>query len=182
MSDATPEFEPEVSVPLSRTARWRLRSYRDPVTGLFNLRYLRVQFMRRGAAARRTLFLAARLVGLADIHAREGAETADGLLRRVARTFREAVGYRGLLFHLGGGEFVATFLNGDMEMAVALLREFRAAACAAHGALAVIFGWATSPAEGVELSEVLRVAFARMNAACSRGPGDTRLLTVGGTR
>lgn len=183
MVDSGDPDETPVGHWLSRTAHWRLRTYRDPRTGLLNLCYLRLQLTRRGKAARRTLLIAAQLVGLEDIEASDGAETAHGLLRRVGRAFREVVGHHGLLYYVGHGMFVATFLNGDTDTAIEVIRGFRVTVWDAHPALSILLGWAIAPTDGAELDDLLRIAFDRVRTYRKRKGESTRSLLAGdGTR
>ena len=95
-------------------------SYEDGLTGAWNRRYLEVQFKR---VLRRMLERGNSKVffGLIDaddfklINDSYGHHAGDGVLKKIADSFQQALGENSYVFRIGGDEFVVVFESDDYE-------------------------------------------------------------------
>ncbi len=157
---------PTSSVPGSHTLKWMGYAFKDDLTQLFNARYLRARFEQESAGGALTLIVLD-LDGFKEINDRFGHAMGDAVLRRVAWILRESVGVRGTVCRLGGDEFVCLLSGSDPAAPTEVTADFAQGLARYPGSLPMpgfSAGWATFPAEGVDLEGLIRSADARMYA------------------
>jgi len=93
---------------------WCPQEHRDPLTGLYNRRALDARLDADVAEDRDVLLCILDLDDFATVNQRFGHDTADAMLREVARRLEGIVPAHAMLARLGGDEF-AILLDRDME-------------------------------------------------------------------
>lgn len=159
----------------------RTQSIRDPLTGLFNRRYLEVSIERELLrAARRALPLAVLMLDVDHFkrfNDSYGHEAGDALLAQFAETVRNTVRSEDIACRYGGEEFTVVLLEADAASALQRADAIRTAVAdmsvAHHGQqlahVTVSIGVAVYPRDGRERDELLRRADAAMYAAKKAG-------------
>ena len=154
-----------------RTAALANASFRDQTTGLFNRRAFEEEKTRLTAVMlpEDFVFLSADLNGLKTANDNIGHAAGDELIRGAADCMRDAFGFYGKIFRIGGDEFAAT-LNVPPDRLEEVLRGFDELLAAWSGemvsTLSVSYGLATSrefPSENI--TELSLISDERMYAA-----------------
>lgn len=163
----------------------REQSIRDPLTGLFNRRYLEETFERElKRSCRKSMSLS---VIMADIdHFKRvndtyGHETGDAVLRELGRYLSASVRGEDIVCRYGGEEFLLILPEASMEQAFARGEEIRAGVgrlafdCRGEtpGGISVSMGIATCPEHGDRVDDLLRAADAALYKAKSEGRNRT---------
>jgi diguanylate cyclase (GGDEF)-like protein len=159
----------------------------DPLTGLFNRRYLRLQLDATLARAEREGSRVAVLVldldGFKPINDRLGHAAGDAVLVEVARRLTQQVRRGELVARLGGDEFVVVLDRCEEPDAVVRAAQRLVAAVAAPIALAqdevavnTGVGVAFFPADGRDLDDLLRRADVALYRAKGAGAGEVRFF------
>jgi diguanylate cyclase (GGDEF)-like protein len=167
----------------------RTQSIRDPLTGLFNRRYLEVSLERELLrAARRNLPLAVLMLDIDhfkrfnDSH---GHDAGDALLSRVAEVLQRTVRNEDIACRYGGEEFTVVVLEADAAVAARTAEAIRAAVAAmsvehrreqlSHVTCSI--GYAVFPQHGRSADELQRAADAALYLA--KGAGRDRVVGAG---
>ncbi len=164
----------------------RSQSIRDPLTGLFNRRYLKVSLERELArASRNTQPLAVLMLDLDHFkrfNDRYGHDAGDALLMRFARVLREAMRGDDIVCRYGGEEFTVIMPAADAEAARTYAERIRIAVseiALVHREQTITdvtssIGIATFPLDSSNGEELLR----RADTALYRAKRDGRNRTV----
>ncbi len=159
----------------------RTQSIRDPLTGLFNRRYLEVSFERELLrAARRSSSLAVLMLDIDhfkrfnDSH---GHEAGDALLAQFAEVLKRASRGEDIACRYGGEEFTVLLIDADAAIATHRAEQIRAAvseisAVHRHQQLphvTVSIGWSVFPRDGRMPDDLLRRADAALYQAKKTG-------------
>lgn len=159
----------------------RTQSIRDPLTGLFNRRYLEVSLDRElQRAARRGLPLSVLMLDLDhfkrfnDTH---GHDAGDALLSQFAEVLKRCTRQEDIACRYGGEEFTAILLETDAVAARKRAEQIRAATAqmaAEHrkqplGRVSVSIGMAVFPQDASGAEELLRHADAALYRAKNAG-------------
>ena len=159
----------------------RTQSIRDPLTGLFNRRYLEVSFERELLrATRRTLPLSVLMLDLDhfkrfnDSH---GHEAGDALLAQFAEVLKRATRNEDIACRYGGEEFTVVLHEAGEDIArerAELIRSMTAEMSVAHRQvqlehITVSIGYAVFPRDGTTAENLLRRADAALYAAKRSG-------------
>lgn len=155
------------------------QSVRDPLTQLFNRRYLDVYFKEHAALARGSgKGFALALVDIDHfkrVNDRHGHLAGDDLLKGFADRLRACAGENGAAFRIGGEEFLVAMPGTDRAAAIARLEDFRERnrepVATRAGALPVSFsaGLVGLEADGEDLDALLIRADRRLYAAKRSG-------------
>ena len=155
----------------------RTQSIRDPLTGLFNRRYLEVSLERElMRAARRSLALAVLMLDIDhfkrfnDSH---GHEAGDALLAQFAEVLKRTTRNEDIACRYGGEEFTIVLLDSEGDIATQRAEQIRAAVAemsVKHREqqlehLTVSIGVAVFPTDGRTSEELLRRADAALYTA-----------------
>jgi two-component system cell cycle response regulator len=163
---------------VDQTARMEARVFADPLTGLYNRRFLFSQLAALISGARRharPLAVAmADLDGFKAVNDRHGHETGDRVLVAAAQALARGLRAEDVLGRLGGEEFLALLPDTDDEAAARAAERMRATVEDAGGPVAatVSVGWAVL-AEGDDPDELVRRADIALYAA--KGAGGNRV-------
>lgn len=161
----------------------RDQAVRDPLTGLYNRRYMEETFRRELARAGRhggTLgVLLVDLDGFKAFNDREGHAAGDSLLQQVGRLLGSVVRAEDVACRYGGDEFLV-LLPGAAAPDLASRGEqvcsaLRSAPAFAAAAVTVSIGAAVHPANGSDLDGLLRAADAALYRAKAAGKDRTVL-------
>ena len=159
----------------------RTQSIRDPLTGLFNRRYLEVSFERELLrATRRTLPLSVLMLDLDhfkrfnDSH---GHEAGDALLAQFAEVLKRLTRSEDFACRYGGEEFTIVLHEADEDAARERAEQIRAATAemsVSHRHMqlehvTVSIGYAVFPRDGTTVENLLRRADAALYAAKRSG-------------
>jgi diguanylate cyclase (GGDEF)-like protein len=148
----------------------RQQSIRDPLTGLFNRRYMTETLERESFRARRSgqgfTLLMADIDHFKRFNDQYGHEAGDRVLAVVARTFEHGARREDIVCRWGGEEFVWVQLGAGLEngkrRAEELLHDVRELQVEYDGkplpSITLSFGVAVFPQHGTSAEEVLRVA------------------------
>jgi len=104
-------------------ARLTWLAERDPLTGLFNRRYLQDALCAALKRGRHGALLMMDLDQFKDINELSGHQAGDQLLRRVAGVLFEEFGHRGTIARLGGDEFALLLEGADEDLAVRVAQQ-----------------------------------------------------------
>ena len=96
---------------------------RDPLTGLFNRRYLQDALKLAQQSGQHGALLLMDLDQFKDINELCGHQAGDHLLRKVARVLLEEFGHRGTIARLGGDEFALLLEGVDGDLAVRVAQQ-----------------------------------------------------------
>jgi diguanylate cyclase (GGDEF)-like protein len=165
------------------TAEFERLAYLDRLTGLPNRRYLERHLARRDERGERPLpgrqaVLAIDIDGFKPVNDSHGHAVGDRVLAIIARRIAAAIDERGLLFRVGGDEFVAIVpldATQDRAMARGLGEEIREAMAQAIDMDGLVFpvacsiGIALVPEDAASLSGALVVADAALYEAKRAG-------------
>jgi diguanylate cyclase (GGDEF)-like protein len=150
--------------------RLREEAIRDPLTGLYNRRYLQESLVRDAAIARRSG--APLVVAMLDVdefkevNDRGGHEAGDALLCEIARQLSAQVRASDLVCRMGGDEFLVVLRSADPPAATALCERWRASFTAAA---TVSIGLAAYHAGKEPIEETVRRADAALYDAKRKG-------------
>ncbi|MEO8741791.1 MAG: GGDEF domain-containing protein, partial [Lysobacteraceae bacterium] len=159
----------------------RTQSIRDPLTGLFNRRYLEVSFERELLrATRRTLPLAVLMLDLDhfkrfnDSH---GHEAGDAVLAQFAEVLKRATRSEDIACRYGGEEFTIVLQEADESIArerAELIRTMTSEMSVSHRQeqlehVTVSIGYAVFPRDGTTADDLLRRADTALYAAKRSG-------------
>ncbi|MEO7478248.1 MAG: sensor domain-containing diguanylate cyclase, partial [Lysobacteraceae bacterium] len=159
----------------------RTQSIRDPLTGLFNRRYLEVSFERELLrATRRTLPLAVLMLDLDhfkrfnDSH---GHEAGDAVLAQFAEVLKRATRSEDIACRYGGEEFTIVLQEADETIArerAELIRTMTSEMSVSHRQaqlehVTVSIGYAVFPRDGTTADDLLRRADTALYAAKRSG-------------
>jgi diguanylate cyclase (GGDEF)-like protein len=159
----------------------RVQQVRDPLTGLFNRRYLDESLLREGLRARRRNqslgLLMIDLDHLKRFADRHGHDVGDVALAQVASQVAQSVRQDDIACRYGGEEFVVIMPDTDLvtarEQAEAIRRAVKASHIDFHGrrldVITVSIGVAVYPLHGAEPALCLRAADKALNAAKEGG-------------
>lgn len=158
----------------------RDQSIKDPLTGLFNRRYLEETLAREVARAQRTNTPLAVIVADLDhfkrINDTHGHPAGDAVLRDAAHALQRQIRASDLACRFGGEEFVLLLPDCPPDAAYLKARELcdalRAVVCHEGGAAISIsgsFGVATFPADATEGAQLLKQADLALYQAKRRG-------------
>jgi diguanylate cyclase (GGDEF)-like protein len=159
----------------------RVQQVRDPLTGLFNRRYLDESLVREGLRARRRnqsfALLMIDLDHLKRFTDRHGHDVGEVALAQVASQVAQSVRQDDIACRYGGEEFVVIMPDTDLvtarEQADAIRRAVKAAHIDYHGrrleVITVSIGVAVYPLHGTEPALCLRAADKALNAAKEGG-------------
>jgi len=110
--------------------RLREESIRDPLTGLYNRRYLRESLTRDAAIALRSgaplLVAMLDVDGFKEVNDRGGHDAGDALLCEIAGRLSSQVRSSDLVCRMGGDEFLVVLRSADPPGAFALCERWRA--------------------------------------------------------
>ena len=149
----------------------RVNAITDPLTGLYNRRFLLEHLSREISRAERThgivSVLLTDLKGFKNINDHFGHPVGDTVLVRTARVIREMLRVVDAGCRWGGDEFVVVLPNTDMYSAFAVAERIRrkVAATALPGrsvTLGMHYGIATYPSDGRTADFLLKVADLRL--------------------
>jgi diguanylate cyclase (GGDEF)-like protein len=135
---------------------------RDFLTGILNTRVFDEALARRCGVGRPFLLLLADLDDLKLINDTHGHTAGNVELRRLADALTNALGPEDELARVGGDEF-AILTDAHVAEAAQLCTRLRTTLAAEE--LAVSFGWAAAPEDGVASLELFRKADDRLYAA-----------------
>jgi diguanylate cyclase (GGDEF)-like protein len=168
----------------------RTQSIRDPLTGLFNRRYLEASIERELArAARRNQRLALMMLDLDHfkrINDTFGHDAGDQILARFGQLLGAACRGEDIACRFGGEEFTAILVDCEPEMAQRRAEELRQATAALEivlrgqrlGPITVSIGIATFPAHGATPQTLITAADQALYAA-KRDGRDRVMLAPG---
>ena len=142
--------------------RLRELAQRDFLTGIFNTRVFDEALARRCAAGRPFVLLLGDMDNLKQINDTHGHTAGNAELRRLADTLGHALEPGDELARVGGDEF-AILTDASVTDAAALAARLRDRL--AQHELAMTFGWAALPEDGVAPLELFRKADDRLYAA-----------------
>ena len=150
----------------------RVNAITDPLTGLYNRRFLVDHLTREISRAERSGGILAvgmmDLKGFKSINDRMGHPVGDSVLVRTARVVRESLRAVDAGCRWGGDEFVLVLPNTDMISALAVLERVRETVAAiplagrAGAALDLHYGVASYPNDGKSTDFLLKVADLRL--------------------
>jgi diguanylate cyclase (GGDEF)-like protein len=159
----------------------RIQQVRDPLTGLFNRRYLDESMLREGLRARRrNQTLSLLMIDLDHFKRftdRHGHDVGEVALAQIASQVAQSIRQDDIACRYGGEEFVVVLPDTDLETAVeqadAIRRAVKAAHIDFHGrrleVITVSIGVAAYPLHGAEPALCLRAADKALNAAKEAG-------------
>jgi diguanylate cyclase (GGDEF)-like protein len=161
----------------------RVNAITDPLTGLYNRRFLVDHLTREISRAERSGGILAvgmmDLKGFKSINDRMGHPVGDSVLVRTARVVREALRAVDAGCRWGGDEFVLVLPNTDMIAALAVLERVRElvgaiplAGRAGAAALDFHYGVASYPNDGKSTDFLLKVADLRLYQSRSQSTFD----------
>lgn len=96
---------------------------RDPLTGLYNRRYLKEALDGAIAQGQSGALLLLDLDQFKDVNELSGHQAGDQLLRKVASVLGEELGHRGTLARLGGDEFALLVHSGGETLATRIAQQ-----------------------------------------------------------
>jgi len=147
----------------------------DPLTGLYNRRFLHDHLERELSRAERSggvvSVLLMDLRGFKGINDRLGHPVGDGVLVRTARRIRESLRVVDAGCRFGGDEFVAVLPNTDLVHSLAVAERIRQRVSLIRLPLRVglsvdlNYGIATYPADGRTLSFIMKMSDVRLYAS-----------------
>jgi diguanylate cyclase (GGDEF)-like protein len=153
-------------------ARLRVSALTDPLTGLYNRRFLMEHFAREIARAERSEgIVSVVMLDLKDFKAvndRYGHPVGDNVLLRTARVVRQGLRTVDAGCRWGGDEFVAVLPNTNLIFAVAVAERIRKRVAAlplpyrSELKIGVHYGIATYPTDGKTVDFLLKVADLRL--------------------
>lgn len=150
--------------------RLREESIRDPLTGLYNRRYLMESLNRDAAHARRSgvhlLVVMLDVDGFKQVNDRRGHEAGDALLCEIAGGLSSQVRSSDLACRLGGDEFLVVLRGADPPAALALCERWRESFPAA---VTVSIGIAAFQAGEETIQQTVRRADAALYEAKRQG-------------
>ena len=165
---------------LSLRETLRHQSVSDPLTGLYNRRYMQDyltrEIRRASRAARRVGVVVVDVDHFKDVNDRLGHGVGDEVLRAVARTLAANVREQDTVCRIGGDEFVVVLCDSPLAVAEQRAEQLREAVRALDLRLEVgdtvvtlSMGVAVFPDHGMTGEEVVRAADAAMYRAKERG-------------
>ncbi|MBX9913137.1 MAG: diguanylate cyclase [Pseudomonadaceae bacterium] len=169
----------------------REQALRDPLTGLYNRRYLAEFFLRERAHAQRDNHnLALAMLDLDHFKALNdsfGHLVGDDVLKALAAQLSGHLRSSDALFRIGGEEFVLIMPGADAAVALSRLQSIcrELASTPLHTrdgpqTITVSIGLALWPAQGQSLEQLLSAADSAMYAAKNAGRNRVELSAVGG--
>ena len=160
-------------------------SVTDPLTGLWNLRYLQIQADREvGSAVRFQRPLSLAIIDIdrfKEVNDRLGHQAGDEVLIEVARRIRDSTRIPDIVARYGGEEFVVLLPGTDLAGALATAERIRGSVAAepvtvraGYGPTAPLpvtcsGGVSSFPVHGQTFPQLLRVADAALRVAKTRG-------------
>ncbi|RAP56385.1 GGDEF domain-containing protein [Oleiagrimonas sp. MCCC 1A03011] len=168
----------------------RIQSIRDPLTGLFNRRYLEVSLSRELLRSRRHERSLALMMLDMDHFKRfndtHGHDAGDELLLQFSALLRDAIRAEDIACRYGGEEFVLILPETDRESALKRAEEIRLAVAAMKvkhqgkllGNLTVSIGLAMQPPTGGEPEALLHAADQALYQAKRAGRNRIEIATV----
>jgi diguanylate cyclase (GGDEF)-like protein len=159
-------------VPERELSRLRLSALTDPLTGLYNRRFLLEHFAREIARSERTeSVVSAVMLDLKDFKAvndRYGHPVGDAVLVRTARVVKQSLRTVDAGCRWGGDEFVVILPNTNLLFAVSVAERIRKRVAAlnlpyrSELKIGVHYGIATYPTDGKTVDFLLKVADLRL--------------------
>ncbi len=156
-------------------AALRVNAITDPLTGLYNRRFLLDHLEREVSRAERAggvvSVLMMDLAGFKTINDRLGHPVGDGILVRTAKAIRESLRVVDAGCRYGGDEFVAVLPNSDVVHSLAVAERIRHRVAAIRLPLRVglkvglNYGVATFPTDGRLLDFLLKMSDIRLYAS-----------------
>lgn len=150
--------------------RLREEAIRDPLTGLYNRRYLQESLAREAAIALRSgmplLVAMLDVDGFKEVNDHGGHEAGDALLCEIAQLLSSQVRASDLVCRMGGDEFLVVLRSADPPAAIALCERWRASFPAA---VTVSIGLAVYRAGEETIEETVRRADAALYEAKRMG-------------
>ncbi|MCM3875548.1 MAG: GGDEF domain-containing protein [Thermoanaerobaculia bacterium] len=153
----------------------RVNAITDPLTGLYNRRFLHDHLDREVSRAERTggvvSILMLDLAGFKSINDRLGHPVGDGILVRTAKVIRESLRVVDAGCRYGGDEFVTVLPNSDVVHSLAVAERIRHKVAAIRLPLRVglkmglNYGVATFPTDGRLLDFLLKMSDIRLYAS-----------------
>jgi len=151
----------DVSRERKKQERIRYLSVRDPLTGLFNRRFMEEKLKEIEASEHRPCtVLMADVNGLKFVNDVFGHQEGDRLLKAAVRVLERSCGRESYAARWGGDEFLL-LLPGGPEQAERLAETIRARSAKVKGtgiALSLALGWAAKTAPGQSFCQVLKEA------------------------
>ncbi len=159
----------------------RLQAIRDPLTGLFNRRYMEESLERElHRAARNNLALGAAMIDLDHFKRFNdtwGHEAGDTVLREVGGLLKNCGRKEDIACRYGGEEFTLILTGAGSEVTGLCTERFRRAARALHlrhdgralGSITISAGIAAFPEHGFTAAEILRAADEALYQAKAEG-------------
>jgi diguanylate cyclase (GGDEF)-like protein len=157
------------------------QSVRDPLTGLFNRRYLE-EFL---ALEERRVLRSGRSIGIVmidldrfkDVNERHGRQTGDDVLRRIATTLQEHTRAGDIVCRYGGEEFLLALPGASLEITMLRADHLRTLLTtdaflvgdAMVGPLTVSIGVAAFPESGTSIADALAASDRAVYAAKQKG-------------
>jgi diguanylate cyclase (GGDEF)-like protein len=153
----------------------RVNAITDPLTGLYNRRFLHDHFDREVSRAERAggvvSVLMMDLAGFKSINDRLGHPVGDGVLVRTAKVIRESLRVVDAGCRYGGDEFVTVLPNSDVVNSLAVAERIRHKVAAIRLPLrlglkvGINYGVATFPTDGRLLDFLLKISDIRLYAS-----------------
>lgn len=153
----------------------RVNAITDPLTGLYNRRFLHDHLDREVSRAERTggvvSILMMDLAGFKSINDRLGHPVGDGILVRTAKVIRESLRVVDAGCRYGGDEFVTVLPNSDVVHSLAVAERIRHKVAGIRLPLRVglkmgmNYGVATFPTDGRMLDFLLKMSDIRLYAS-----------------
>ncbi|MDX1678881.1 diguanylate cyclase [Arsukibacterium sp.] len=166
------------------------QSIRDPLTGLYNRRYLEETMKRELARSVRQAKPLSVVALDADyfkkFNDQFGHDAGDKVLKEIAEQMRQVVRPSDLACRLGGEEFLLVMPDADTEIAIERAEQLRTriAAVVLHyqgrslGHITVSLGVATAPIHAKSAAELLQKADAALYLAKHNGRNKVEIATV----
>jgi len=156
----------------------------DPLTGLFNRRFLstriRDEFVRMRRYPRSLSLALVDLDGFKQVNDRFGHEAGDHVLVTVAQRLRDGLREVDIVARFGGDEFVVLLPETDAAQACMvsgrILENVSGTPIEAHGIVGASFGVATTDEDGSEINEDELLRRADHALLCAKRAGKGRVL------
>jgi len=141
-------------------------SIRDPLTGLYNRRYVMEKFLSMAKYAdRKNVNISILLLDVNDfkeINDQHGHSIGDSVLGTIAKLLRHSFGSKDILARWGGDEFIILSVFSDVDLLNNKINDFKSRLDEEDwqykGTLSISIGEAVYPADAVNLQELLDLA------------------------
>lgn len=186
LKDRESELEDQLRQNIDLQTRLKEQASRDPLTGLFNRRYLMKELARLIERSDESGYPIAMIIADVDhfkrINDTHGHPVGDAVLTRLARVFEARTEGAGFCARFGGEEFVVVLRGVELDEAFGVAEEIRESwsevvvrAGDVDVRSTLSLGVAAAPAHGDEPEAIIRVADAALYAAKEGGRNRTRV-------